>query len=293
MQLYPYHSPVRFYPSKEALSDMTNPQNCQYFGHANIPYPLEMNDYHRFLIPNYENEVDSTELELWLIGKDEVQIACEFGFNSDQTRLLRISFIHNDFISGHFEIKKASGETLFYSNCVQFVDSVDSSGRKYVRVATKCYFNRLGYDYQNSQYDWFVTNLPAHDLGLYTVESEYNTVRVGDMNSLEIQDSYIDEVSSFEFAAKGDCNILNFILSTIVNNEFYLNGTKRTIKEKPETDDYMILGKMKFVFAKESSGKYISIDENTIFSDAFKTVLGNPLKTIIYTYENNNAISLK
>nr|DAQ90047.1 MAG TPA: hypothetical protein [Caudoviricetes sp.] len=32
MQLFWYHSPVRFYKTLEELQDMTNPQNTQYFG---------------------------------------------------------------------------------------------------------------------------------------------------------------------------------------------------------------------------------------------------------------------
>lgn len=291
MLQYPYHSPVRFYPTKEALLDMTNPQNTQFFGHVDNPYPLEINDYHRFLIPNYENEVDTTELELWLIGKDEVQIDCELGFNSDHTRLLRVSFICFEFITGHFEIKKTTGETLFYSNCVRFSDSTDSSVRKFVRVGTKCYFNRLGYDFENSQYDWFITNLPARDVGLFSIESEYAVLRSGVHSSPNIKDSFIDEYSTFEFEGKGDCNVLNFILFSILNNEFYLNNTKRTIKEKPEIDDLLILGKMKFTYNKDEYGKYIQLDEKTIFSDAFKQALGNGNKTQIYTYNNNsNAI---
>lgn len=294
MQLYPYHSPVRFYPTMDSLTDMTNPQNTQFFGKVRNPYPLEIKEYHRFLIPNYENEVDTTDLELWLIGENEYQIACEFGFNSGQNRLLRLSFVCEQYISGHFEIKKTTGETVFFSNCVSFVNStIDNDGRKNVRFATKCYFNRLGYDYENSDYDWFVTNLPAYDLGLYLIDSEYNTIRVGDMQTLIIQDSFLDEISTIEFISKGDCNVLNFVLSSVLNNELYLNGTKRTIKEKPEIDELLMVGKMKFTYNKDETGRYVQIDEDQIFSDAFKKILGSKDKTMIFIYDNVKSIQVE
>ena len=56
MHKFWYHSPLRFYKTKEDLSDMTNPQNCQFFGAKN-PYPLEKGELHRFLIPNVDNEI--------------------------------------------------------------------------------------------------------------------------------------------------------------------------------------------------------------------------------------------
>jgi hypothetical protein len=272
--------------------DMTNSQNLQFFGSRNKPYPLELNAYHRYLIPNYENEVDSTDLKLWLVGDNEHIIPCEFGFNSDKNRLMRISFICDQWLQGAFEIRKSNGEPVFYSNCVKFIDSSYDDGRKYVRVATKCYFNRLGFQFDNSSYDWFITNLPAHDLGLYGIDSEYTTEDTGTQRTPEIQDNPIVEVSTLTFVGEGDCNVLNFILFSVLNNEFYLNGTKRTIREKPEFDDFMITGKMKFAFNKEPNGRYITVDEKQIFSDAFRKILSNEDKTLIYIYNNNNTIPL-
>ena len=286
MHKYPYHSPVRFYRSLDDLLDSTNSQNLQYFGSKN-PYPLEVGEYHRFLIPNYENEVDSTELTLWI---GDVQISSQFAINDG--RLYRVSFICHDSIQGRFEIKKDNGETLFYSNCVRFIDS-DADGRKYVRVATKCYFNRLGYQFSQSDYDWFVTNLPAYDYGLYLIDSEYTTERTGTGKTLEIQDSFIDEVATLNFIGEGDCNVMNFILFSVLNNEFYINGTKRTIKDKPEIDDLMIVGKMKFAYNKDKYGMYIQINESEIFSDAFRSVLGDGNRNIVYGYNYNYVIPTK
>lgn len=286
MHKYPYHSPVRFYRSLDDLLDNTNSQNLQYFGSKN-PYPLEIGVYHRFLIPNYENEVDSNNLQLW-IGED--QVPCQFAISDG--RLYRVSFICYDSLQGQFEIKKETGETLFYSNCVRFKDS-DEDGRKYVRVATKCYFNRLGYQFAQSEYDWFVTNLPAYDYGLYLIDSEYKTSRTGTGKTLEIQDSFIDEVSTLNFLGEGDCNVINFILFSVLNNEFYINGTKRTIKDKPEVDDLMIVGKMKFAYNKDKNGMYIQVNESDIFSDAFVTVLGDVERNIVYGYDYNYVIPTK
>ena len=292
MQLYPYHSPVRFYPSKESLLDMTNPQNAQFFGVKN-PYPLEIGIFHKYLIPNYENDIDTTDLELWLIGKDEVQIVCVFGFNSDETKLMSLTFGSNDQLTGNFEIRKSSGEVLFYSNCVKFNDSTTGDGRKHITVATRCYFNKLGYDFENDVNDWFVTTLPAFDLGLFTIDSEYSILRSGNHNTPKIKDSFTDEVSTFEFEGKGDCNVFNFILFSVLNNEFYLNGTKRTIKEKPEIDDFQMIGKMKFTYNKDEYGRYIPIDEDSIFKGVLKPVLGSQDLTIIFTYEDNNVIPVE
>lgn len=291
MHKYPYHSPVRFYKSQEDLRDETNSQNLQYFGIKN-PYPLQMNEYHRYLIPNYENQVDNTDLELWLVGDNEYQIACEFGFNSDKNRLMRLSFLCDKAIQGAFEIRKVSGETLFYSNCVAFIDNSEDFPRKYVRVATKCYFNRMGYSF-DTEYDWFVTNLPAYDYGLYMIDSEFTTESTGNQNIPEIQDNPIIEISTITFIGSGDCNILNFILFSVLNNEFFVNGTKRTIREKPEVDEFMTTGKMKLAYNKDNYGMYIQVDEDSIFEDAFKNALSNGAKTIIYTYNNNNVIPTK
>lgn len=293
MHKYPYHSPVRFYPSEDSLTDDTNSQNLQYFGSRNNPYPLEMNEYHRYLIPNYENQVDTTDLELWLVNDDEYQIACVFGFNDANDRLMRLTFGCDKWLQGHFEIRKATGETVFFSNCVKFVETTGQHPRKCMRVATRCYFNRLGYDFDNSEYDWFITTLPAEDYGLFTIDSEFTTEQTGDQGTLEIQDNPILEVSPITFFGYGDCNILNFVQFSVLNNEFYINGVKRTIREKPEIDEYMNTGKLKLAYNKKPDGSYITFDEGSVLSEAFVKVLSNNEKTKIYTYNDHNAIPTK
>lgn len=281
MQRFWYHSPVRFYKTQAELEDMTNPQNCQYFGEHN-PYPLEKDVLHRFLIPNIDNEVDSTSLSMWL-GSN--QIPCEFGISDG--KLFRVTFISYEVLSGNFEIKQGD-ETIYISNCVRFLDSTDKDGRKYIRVATKHYYNRYLFSFADSQFDWVITNLPAYDLGQFTIDSEFNTQRVGNTNSLIIADSFADEVVSYQFDCNGDSNILAFLQTHALNTEFYIDSTKRTIKEQPENDDFSMFGVVKFVNQKDEIGLNLIINEDDIFNDVLKYALGNNEKTAIYTYNNNN-----
>ena len=284
MHKFWYHSPVRFYKTQSELQDMTNPQNTQYFGGKN-PYPLEISEVHRFLIPNVDNEVDSTDLEMWV---GDYQIYCEFGISND--KLFRVTISSDQFVSGQIQIKKSTGEVLFYSNCIQFIDSTDNDGRKFIRVATKHYYNRNLFAYTESNFDWMVTNLPAYDLGQFMIDSEYNTDRSGESNSLLIQDSYIDEVVSYQFIGEGDANIFSFIQAHVLNTDFYIDGTKRTIKEKPEIDDFAMLGIIKFVNQKDENGMNILLDESLIFGDVLKYVLGSELKTEIYTHPDGETV---
>jgi hypothetical protein len=263
---------------------MTNPQNTQYFGSKN-PYPLEISEVHRFLIPNVDNEVDSTDLEMWV---GDYQIYCQFGIASD--KLFRVTISSDELVSGQIQIRKSTGEVLFYSNCVQFIDSTDPDGRKFIRVATKHYYNRNLFDYGNGEFEWMVTNLPAYDFGQFAIESEYNTDRSGESNSLLIQDSYIDEVVSYQFIGDGDSNIFSFIQAHVLNTEFYIDGTKRTIKEQPEIDEFSMMGIIKFVNQKDKNGLNILLDESLIFEDVIVFILGNNEKTQIYTHPDGKTI---
>lgn len=278
MQRFWYHSPVRFYKTQEELDDMTNPQNCQYFGSKN-PYPLEISELHKFLIPNVDNEVLNDDLQMW-VGNE--QIYCEFGISDG--KLFRVTLSNDDFVSGNIQIRNSLGEVLFYGNCVSFIDSSLEDGRKFIRLATKHYYNRNLFVFGDNQYDWILTNLPAYDFGQFTIESEYESQRNGESNTLLIADSYIDEVVSYQFIGKGDSNIFSFIGAHVLNTEFYIDGTKRTIKEQPEFDDFSMYGTMKFVNQKDSNGLNILLDENEILGDVLVYVLGNGDKTQIYTH---------
>ncbi|MEE6129900.1 hypothetical protein V2E39_21050 [Chryseobacterium arthrosphaerae] len=272
------------------LEDMTNPQNAQYFGHKE-PYPLEVNDYHRFLIPNYKNEVESEDLSLFLVGNNEVQIDCEFGISNG--KLFRITFICHEEIQGHFEIRNSTGNTLYYSNCVKFMDSTDHDGRKFIRVATRCTYNRNLFSYADGQHDWLITNLPAYCLGEFEMDEDITLERSGDLASSEITGSWYEENVKYRILAQGNNNILTFIAVHSVNNDFYIDGTKRTRKEKPEVTDNTNEVIMKFSYQKDKNGLNIILDESEILSDAVKYILTNDLKTVMYGIDENTGIEAK
>lgn len=263
MHKFWYHSPLRFYKTKEELSDMTNPQNCQFFGAKN-PYPLEKGELHRFLIPNHTNEVVTTNLKLFLVGDIEQEI--QSLMTIIDSKLCAVTFRCDDFIQGHFEIRDEY-DTLFYSNCVKFIDSTDSEGRKFIRIATKHNYDKNLFPYSKSSNLYCVTNLPAYDLGRFTTEIDVKNNRVGKSASLISSETYTDETVQYEFKAYGDANILSFIQVHAVNNEFYINGTQRTAIDKMEIDEFAMMGKLKFTNVKDSLGLNKTINESDIFND--------------------------
>ena len=284
-----YHSPVRFYPSLEDLADMTNPQNTQYFGENSV-YPLEVNDFHRFIIPNFQNEVSSSDLSIWCVNNNEeyrIVSVCEIF----EGLLKYVTFKSRKNISGRLEIRNDSGETLFYSNCVEFVDSTDHAGRKFIRIATKHTYNRHLFDYQ-SPYNWIITSVPAYCLGMAGIEADISTSRIGKSNSLKIRESSIDEVVQYEFASKGDSNLLNFLQVHVTNNHFYIDGTQRTSINKMDRDEFSMYGKLSFTNVKDQYGNNIPLDYSTVLNNIIVTVLGNNSGTIIYADNNNNLIGL-
>ena len=242
---------------------MTNPQNCQFFGAKN-PYPLEKGQLHRFLIPNYNNEVITTNLKLFLVGDFEQEI--QSLMTVIDSKLCAVTFRCDDFIQGHFEIRDDS-DTLFYSNCVKFIDSTDSEGRKFIRIATKHNYDKNLFPYSKSSNLYCVTNLPAYDLGRFTTEIDAKNNRVGKSASLISSESYTDETVQYEFKAYGDANILSFIQVHAVNNEFYINGTQRTAIDKMEADEFAMIGKLKFTNVKDNLGLNKTINEDNIFDD--------------------------
>lgn len=291
MQKFWYHSPVRFYKTMDELEDMTNPQNTQYYGHKR-PYPLELGAYHRILIPNYQNEVPIEDLVLYIVdGDDETEVPCEFGISNG--KLFRISFISYDQIQGYFEIRTESGTVLFYSNCIQFVDSTDDDGRKYIRVATKCSYNRNLFSFGNSQYDWMVTNLPAYCMGEFDIDEDVKSSKAGNKGYTKIADVWTEENVKYVIEAMGDNNILSFIAIHSLNQDLYIDGTKRTRKEKPEVGDMSSTITMKFSNQKDENGLNIIFNEDEIFDDAFKYALTDKDSTDVYVYQDNIIIPTK
>lgn len=274
------------------LEDMTNPQNTQYYGHKN-PYPLEYDSYHRILIPNYQNEVPvDKELQLWLVGEEETEIPCEFGVY--ENKLVRISFISFEVIlGGHFEIRTNTGEVLFYSNCIQFVNSADDVGRKYIRIATKHTYNKNMFSYDQQQFDWMVTNLPGYCLGQFSIDEEVDTGQANELEMSVINDAWLEESVSYQFEIEGDNNILTFISVHSLNNDFYIDGTKRTRKEKAEIEELSAAVTFKFSNQKDENGLNILLNEDEIFNDVMRVALSNDKKSYIYAIDGNTGIQVK
>lgn len=289
MQQFWYHSPVRFYRTMEELEDLTNPQNAQYYGHKN-PYPLQFNMYHRFPIPNYNNEVPEQPLTLWLVGENETLIPSVIKVVNG--KLQAVTFICSEIIQGHLEIRTESGETIYYSNCIQFKDSTDFDGRQYIRIATRASYNKDLFTWQDENHDWLVTNLPAYNLGTFDVDEDVTTQRTGNKGGSMNLSAWLEERVSYRFEINGDNNILSFITVHSLNQDLYIEGTKRTRREKPEVGEYSSDLIMKFSNIKDEKGMNIIINEENIFKDVFTYALSNT-KNSIYVYDNNIIIPTK
>lgn len=274
MQKFWYHSPVRFYRTLEELQDMTNPQNTQYFGEPPV-YPLEVMQMHRFLIPNFDNDVPVEEYFIYC-GDALISSVCEIS----DGKLKYVTLGHTDSISGRLEIRNVAGETLFYSNCVRFMDSTDDIGRKFIRIATKHLYNKNLFDY-NSPLNWIITSVPAYCLGMTDVDTDLSTSRTGANSTLKIREAYLDEVVQYEVIAKGDANLLNFLQVHVANNQFFIDGTQRTCIEKIDRSEFAMSGKLKFVNVKDSEGLNIVKDFDDMFSDVIIYVLGESNTVLI------------
>ena len=283
MHSFWYHSIVRFYKTLDELRDMTNPQNAQFYGEKR-PLPLERGVFHRFLIPNIGNEVASTDLSLWV---GDTQIPCQFGVFGG--KLTRVTFIYAGSVRGNMEIRLA-GTPIFYSNCVEFIDSTDDSGRKFIRIITKHYYNRNLFSYDGTNFDWIITSFPAYDIGDFQVSSEVQNSRVGVGGSLRVREAFTDEIVSYQLRARGDSNLISFLQVHATNTDFYVDGTKRTLIENIETEDHNMFATMKLTNVKDEFGLNIPIDELDLLGDVLVDVLGNDALTEIYVYGANDDI---
>lgn len=281
MHRFWYHSPVRFYRTLEELEDKLNPQNSQYFGTVGNPYPLEKGKLHRFLIPNDNNTLSSNDLQLFVDG---VLLAAHFKIVD--AKLHYITFQSDVDVCGRIEIK-SDGITLFYSNYVRFLDSDDGDGRKFIRVATKHLYDRNLFLYKDNHY-WMVTNLPAYSLGTFTTDVDVNNSRIGGLSTLQVRETFIDESVDYEFISEGDANILSFIQVHSTNNEFYIDGTKRTSLEKLDTEEFSMKGTMSFTNVKDKFGYNIILDEGDIFSDVYFIYSDEITYNFTYSHEPEN-----
>lgn len=260
MHYFWYNSPVRFYRNPADLLDYTNPQNNQYFG-EHKPYQLEAGELHRFLIPQFDNDLDPDDYTLF-IGDTPILSVCRI----IDGKLQYITFRCEEQLTGRLELKNKRGEVFYTSNCVQFVNSDNGYGQKFIRVATKHKYNKSLFPYELPN-AWFVTTLPAYCIGLIGVQAEINNSRIGANSTLKTNESYIDESVEYQFVANGDGNVLNFIQAAAVNNKFFIDGTQRTSLQKMDADEFLIHGKLDFVNIKNPNGTNVLLDYDDIFSD--------------------------
>ena len=253
---------------------MKNPQNAQYYG-DHKPYPLELGDYHRYLIPNDQNAVPNDLLSVYCVNESESYLLtaiCKVvgGF------LKYITFKSDKPISGRLQIRNNVGDILFYSNCIEFLDSTDEEGRKFIRIATKHTYNRNLFDFQG-EYNWILTSLPAYCLGLNSVEADINNARTGGISTLKTRETFIDEIADYEFISRGDSNILNFIQVHVTNNQFFIDETKRTSIDKIDRDEFSISGKAKFTNVKDKFGYNIIKNYEEIIVDIYNSIYADDI----------------
>lgn len=282
MHKFWYHSPVRFYRTLPELQDAKNPQNTQYFGEKN-PYPLELGDFHRYLIPNYQNTVVNDNLSIWVVN-DKQSVFLQAVCKVTDGILKYVTFKSDIPISGRLEIRDSDNEPIFYSNCIQFLDSTDNEGRKFIRIATKHTYNRNLFDYSEPK-AYMLTSLPAYCLGLNSVEADVNNARTGGISTLRTRETYLDEIVDYEFTASGDSNILNFIQVHATNNEFYIDETKRTSIDKLDKDEFSMYGKVKFTNVKDKFGFNVVISYPEIISDIYNSIYADNI-TYNFTYSH-------
>ncbi|RLJ33855.1 hypothetical protein CLU97_3344 [Chryseobacterium sp. 7] len=270
MQMFPYLSPVRFYPNESYLTDMNNPENTVFWGkradiHFLNAYQLEINAIHRFPIPsNWGNAISTIGLKLYLrSGNNDYPLSAIFDLYNE--KISCITFKCDEFLCGRLVIKDTGNEILV-SNEVKFVDSSDGLGRKYITLSSRHSYsiNRFPFDDENC---WFHTTIPAYCLGETSVELELEHNRIGGVSSKKVKESYSDFVTTYEIASDCDNNILNFIENAGRNNLFFIDGIQKSLSEKIERTDKNATGVLKVVNVLDNDGNNITLDSTNIFDN--------------------------
>lgn len=264
MQNFWYNSPVRFTTIQDDFNDVLNPQNIQFYG-KHQPYQLEKGELHRYLIPNSSIfQLQGTDAKLYIeSGNKYLEVPCEFSFRDDNY-LNYITFKFDEDIIGQLVIE-VDNEKVLISNCIHFTNT-EIDGVKQLRVVTKHAFNRQLFDYTD-EHAYFVTNIPAYEFGNYYVDADIINQRNGGNATLKIQETFLDEVVRYNFNFKGDGDISTFVSSICTNTDLFINGTKRTLKEKLEIDEVGFLTSGTFVSEKDETGNNLTIDEFNVFED--------------------------
>ena len=294
MSSFWYHSPIRFYRSLSELTDKRNPQNAQYFG-AEYPYQLEIGVIQNILIPIDLDFTLPSELisncKLFISnGCNRLQLKSRFVF--DNNRLVSIAFISNDFFCGRLEIEDSTGCVIYTSTLVEFMDSDDGDGRKFITIASKNYFNRNLYDYENGGY--FILTIPMYGLGRNKVDAEVNNNRIGGSASLHLKDTYLDELETFEIDSHGDSNILNWLSVMATNHEFYIDNVEKTLVEKVDYGEESMYGSITVSTKKDKDGYNIVKTDDDLISHLLPILTTTPIDNLTFdiSTSTNSEISL-
>ena len=294
MSSFWYHSPIRFYRSLSELTDKRNPQNAQYFG-AEYPYKLEIGVIQNILIPiDLDFTLPSemiTNCKLFISnGCDRLKLKSRFIFNNN--RLVSVAFISSNIFCGRLEIEDSTGCVIYTSTLVEFMDSDDGDGRKFITIASKNYFNRNLYDYENGGY--FVLTIPMYGLGRNKIDAEINNNRIGGNASLSLKDTYLDELETFEIDSHGDSNILNWLSVMATNNEFYINNIQKTLVEKVDYGEDSIFGSITVSTKKDKDGYNIIKKDEELLSTLIPKLTSIPIDDTTFDKSTslNSEISL-
>ena len=294
MSSFWYHSPIRFYRSLSELTDKRNPQNAQYFG-AEYPYKLEIGVIQNILIPiDLDFTLPSemiTNCKLFISnGCDRLELKSRFIFNNN--RLVSVAFISSNIFCGRLEIEDSTGCVIYTSTLVEFMDSDDGDGRKFITIASKNYFNRNLYDYENGGY--FVLTIPMYGLGRNKVDAEVNNNRIGGSASLSLKDTYLDELETFEIDSHGDSNILNWLSVMATNHEFYINNIQKTLVEKVDYGEESMYGSITVSTKKDKDGYNIIKKDEELLSTLIPQLTSIPIDDTTFDKSTslNSEISL-
>jgi len=294
MSSFWYHSPIRFYRSLSELTDKRNPQNAQYFG-AEYPYQLEIGVIQNILIPIDLDFTLPSELisncKLFISnGCDRLELKSRFVFNNN--RLVSVAFISNDFFCGRLEIEDSTGCIIYTSTLVEFMNSDDGDGRKFITIASKNYFNRNLYDYENGGY--FILTIPMYGLGRNKVDAEVNNNRIGGSASLHLKDTYLDELETFEIDSHGDSNILNWLSVMATNHEFYIDNVEKTLVEKVDYGEESMYGSITVSTKKDKDGYNIVKTDEELLSTLIPKLTSIPIDDTTFDKSTslNSEISL-
>ena len=294
MSSFWYHSPIRFYRSLSELTDKRNPQNAQYFG-AEYPYQLEIGVIQNILIPidldfTLPNALISNCRLFISNGCDRLQLKSRFVF--DNNRLVSVAFVSNDFFCGRLEIEDSTGCVIYTSTLVEFMNSDDGDGRKYITIASKNYFNRNLYDYENGGY--FILTIPMYGLGRNKVDAEVNNNRIGGSASLHLKDTYLDELETFEIDSHGDSNILNWLSVMATNHEFYIDNVEKTLVEKVDYGEESMYGSITVSTKKDKDGYNIVKTDDDFISHLLPILTTTPIDNLTFdlSTSTNSEISL-